>query len=107
MLDVGKPGLKPGQEKDLKDAQQLEQLCALIQSHSSETIDNRVTLYYLLSGLCTTYILRAAPPLFLHHCFFTLDGSGLWGKWKTLKQKPKYGNGNTEVRRKAAYRWPG
>ena len=24
------------------------------------------------------------------------------GKWKTLKRKPKYGNGNTEVRREAA-----
>ena len=34
-------------------------------------------------------------------------GSFNGGKWKTLKRKPKYGNGNTEVRRKAAYRWPG
>ena len=27
------------------------------------------------------------------------------GKWKTLKRKPKYGNGSTEVRIKAAYWW--
>ena len=76
VLDVGKPGLKPGQEKDLKDAQQLEQLCALIQSHSSETIDSRVTLYYLWwKTVCaqpTSY-----EHLHLHRCFFTLDGSGL------------------------------
>ena len=29
------------------------------------------------------------------------------GKWKTLKRKQKYGNGNTEVGRKAAYQWSG